>query len=485
MKSENLFSDQESQDLDKISISESGIRAEILMGFAALSIFQTWYSQFLEYKQIVILSGSGNNGGDGFALAHFLSAEKIKCKVFFKEGTHSEETIFYKNLAETSGAELLPLEKFKASDFSEQILVVDALLGTGFRGKLTGVVENAISEIRKLQSRSDIRKFVISIDCISGYDPEAKAPFVPDAIAEIGMPKLRNLIFPEKISKKTFHPIGFKREEFSTEAKVLLPAKIEEIQPYLHRDPSSHKYGNGSAFFLGGSQGMTGAILSSVLTFHELGGGISTILSPSEKTIQKVLKKDPSLMIENWNPKENPFHSNFLKKAKVIVLGPGLSREDSAIQWSLPQRIPIVVDAGAILPISKLELGKNTLLTPHIGEWSQISGKTYSSLPQAWEDAKVWAKEKSCYLLLKSYVSILCTPEAKSYFWRGQDPKLAVMGTGDVLAGMIAFFLAKGENIADSVRLSHSLLSILAANREGYPTAGKIRKSIRKVIAHG
>lgn len=484
MKCESLFTDEESRELDRLSVSERGTASRLLMGFAAVSIFQTWKSKFEKAGSALLLCGSGNNGGDGFALAHFLSAEGIPCRVYYKNGNLSEETSFYKELCSGSGAKLFPLEEFRAETWNRKEVVVDALLGTGFRPPLSEEIARIVEEIRKLKSDASSECFVLSIDAVSGFYPGSPEPFPSDALAEIGVPKLTNLFLGDPAREKTFHPIGFLRKEFPTKQKVLVRASKKELRKRTERKKDSHKYSNGSAVFLGGSEGMAGAILSSVLTFHETGGGISLIRTPSSVTLQKVLKKDSSLMVKSFSAQENPFLGGFAGKAKVFALGPGLSLEDCPTH-PLPEKIPVILDAGAILPYSGTKLGPNVLFTPHLGEWSKVVGRVCSHVLEGQKEAAQWARERNCHVLLKSDVSVLCTPEGDSYFWPHRDERLAVMGTGDLLVGMLAFFLSRGHDIPEAVRLSLSLFASAAEVSEGHPTAGRIRKNIRKVLFHG
>ena len=226
---------------------------------------------------------------------------------------------------------------------------------------------------------------------------------------------------------------------------------------------------------------MSGAILSSALAFQELGGGISQILTPSANTLAKVLKKDPSFMVSGLETSKKSSDYPFLKKASVACIGPGLASSDLP-QLLFPKEAYLIFDAGALKYLDEKHLGPRTILTPHLGEWSSIVGKKYKSQYSALEDAKIWAKEKGTYLLLKGPVSILFTPDGNSFYWEFQEPKLAVMGTGDLLVGILTFFLSRGEDIIESVRLSQSILLYCAELCKGYPTAGRIRKKIRTLV---
>ncbi|TGK00925.1 NAD(P)H-hydrate epimerase [Leptospira semungkisensis] len=481
MKSQVLFNENESRELDRITIQERGISGTMLMGFAALSVFKAWEKTFLSAQKIVIVCGSGNNGGDGYALAQFLKAEGLQVEIFAKQGKYSEETQYYKNLTESLKIPIFSIEKFQASHLHPGEVLVDCLLGTGFKEPLEGEISRVVSEISKAKEKFKTSLFVLSIDAVSGYVPEKEYPFDADGLAEIGSPKLKNVFYPLPKEKKSFHPIGFVREGFTTEQRIFLRANEQELKNRLLREKDSHKYKNGSAVFVGGSEGMSGAILSSALAFQELGGGISQILTPSESTLTKVLKKDPSFMISKLESGKDAYSTSFVKKARVVAVGPGLAKSDLPSSM-YPKDAKVILDAGALQDVSGRTLSPNFILTPHLGEWNSLSGKSSPNLYSALDDAKAWAKEKKCHLLLKGSVSVLFTPEGLSYFWEYQEPRLAVMGTGDLLVGVLSFFLSRGEEIVESVRLSQSLLLYCAEQCKGYPTAGRIRKKIRNLV---
>ncbi|TGM10865.1 NAD(P)H-hydrate epimerase [Leptospira selangorensis] len=481
LKFQNLFSEEEARELDRITIQNRGISAISLMGFAALSVFKTWENKFRSAKKIFILCGSGNNGGDGYALAQFLKAENLKVEIYSKSGNYSEETKYYKNITEELKIPTFPLDQFKENILHSEDVLVDCLLGTGFKGSLEGEIAKTVSEIKVSKEKLKESLFILSVDSVSGYSPDEKIPFEADALAEIGSPKIKNTFYPLSKDNKSFHPIGFLREEFQTKKVLLERASKDELVARLVREKDSHKYKNGSAVFVGGSEGMSGAILSSALAFQELGGGISQILTPSANTLIKVLKKDPSFMVSGLETSKKSSDYPFLKKASVACVGPGLAASDLP-HFSFSKETTLIFDAGALKYLDEKHLGPRTILTPHLGEWSSIIGKKYESQYSALEDAKIWAKEKGTYLLLKGPVSILFTPEGNSYFWEFQEPKLAVMGTGDLLVGILTFFLSRGEDIIESVRLSQSLLLYCAEQCKGYPTAGRIRKKIRTLI---
>ncbi|TGL97403.1 bifunctional ADP-dependent NAD(P)H-hydrate dehydratase/NAD(P)H-hydrate epimerase [Leptospira barantonii] len=474
--SESLFDDQESGDLDRKTISNSGISGSHFMGFAAHAIYQKYRKTILRYDRVVILCGNGNNGGDGLALAFFLIQEGIRPFVYLKEGALSEESTTYKKALLNSGGEILPLENFETISDSHSVFLVDALLGTGFRFPLRSPLDVILSKIKQSQEKNPKKIFVLSLDVVSGFQEDSKPPFEANALAEIGMRKWKNRFLPGKV-KISFHRIGFPIESTNKILWKKIPQSI--LSKTLIRKEDSHKYKNGSLVIVGGSQGMAGAALSSLLAFHELGGGISLLLTPSEKTVRNVLKKDPSLMV-NSIPESSEILSNpFVQKTSGFLLGPGLKTEECPI-FPLPEDKFCVIDAGAISVYKNRVLHENVLMTPHTGELENLLNTKIKSADHGLSLAKEYSKNFKLYILWKRHSSFLIDPNGKIFLWDKPEPKLAVMGTGDLLAGIISFFLSRRFTIPDAVQLSLSLLTQAAKKSKGFPTASGIRKLLTK-----
>lgn len=569
--SDSLFNDQESRDLDRNTISSSGISGSHFMGFAALSVYQKFRKQILSFDRIEILCGNGNNGGDGLALSFFLIQEGIKPTVYLKDGSLSEESKFYKDAFLNSGGIILPLEDFQFFSGNESLFLIDALLGTGFRFPLKSPFDLVISKIQKSKQNNSKNVFILSIDSISGFQVDFPLPFEVDALAEIGIKKWKNRFLPKKI-RKTFHRIGFpidknfylqhkdgsfqstildpvnpnfqstqietpnlqvpKNKTSSENQKYILnppeisfkPSQYEKLKvgtpvhnleseiqktepqtssfdpisnktfnsiqtgkilwnpiPFkilkksLKRNEDSHKYKNGSLVVVGGSKGMSGAALSSLLAFHELGGGISLLLTPSVKTIKEILKKDPSLMVDSIPDNDKILSHSFVHKTSVFLLGPGL-KSDECPKFVLPEEKFCVLDAGAIQAFANVVLHDKVLMTPHTGELEILLNSKIKSIDQGISLAKEYTQNYNVNILWKRHSSFLIDVKGIVYLWEKPEPKLAVMGTGDLLAGILAFYFSRGFEVCNSVHLAFSLLTRAAQKSKGFPTASEIRK---------
>ncbi|OOV41809.1 bifunctional ADP-dependent (S)-NAD(P)H-hydrate dehydratase/NAD(P)H-hydrate epimerase [Leptospira kirschneri serovar Pomona] len=528
--SESLFDDKESRDLDRNTIFSSGISGSHFMGFAAISVYQKFRKQILSFDRIQVLCGNGNNGGDGLALSFFLIQESIKPTVYLKDGSLSEESKFYKDAFLNSGGIILPLEDFQISSGNESLFLVDALLGTGFHFPLKSPFDLVISNIQKSKQNNPKNVFILSIDSVSGFQVDVPLPFEADALSEIGFKKWKNRFLPGKV-RKTFHRIGFpigKNFSFSNPTEISFkssqheklkvgtpkndvnnlgseiqktesitsssdPIPNETLKPIqtgkilwnpipfkilkksLKRNEDSHKYKNGSLVVVGGSKGMSGAALSSLLAFHMLGGGISLLLTPSVKTVKEILKKDPSLMVDSIPDNNKILSHPFVHKTSVLLLGPGLKSVECP-RFVLPAEKFCVLDAGAIQAFANVVLHDKVLMTPHTGELEILLNSKIKSMDQGISLAKEYIRNYNVNILWKRHSSFLIDVNGIVYLWEKSEPKLAVMGTGDLLAGILAFYFSRGFGLRDTVHLSFSLLTRAAQKSKGFPTASEIRK---------
>ncbi len=484
-----IYSERTARELDKFAISEFGISATSLMGFAALSIFQK-FSKLFRNARIIILSGKGNNGGDGLSLAYFLFQSGCNVKVYLKEGEYSKATEFYNNLLIKSSLNICTLGEFNSEKFqnSENQVFVDCLLGTGFKPPISTEYSEIIQKVNSIKENYPNTK-IISIDTISGFSPSSPGTdpyFLSDILCEVGTKKIHSFFYPDKL-KKTYHNIGFPLRNYKSPDEPVFELKEipwKKIQNLIGRKKNSNKYSNGSISIIGGSNGMSGAAIMSQRAFHMTGGGISKVFSNSELTISEILAKDESMMAGNL---KNFKEDQFFQKSKVVLIGPGLDKKDFPYEMnSIIQKEKLyVLDAGALDMVSQKKLSPNVILTPHTGEFSRLTGKKYKTKFEAYEDLKEYSKAFHVNVLLKDSISVFSNFSGERFIWNYPNPKLAVMGSGDLLAGILSGLLSREYEILNSVQLSLSILQYSLNMKTRFPTASKIRKFIEKSISNG
>ncbi|WP_246052027.1 NAD(P)H-hydrate epimerase [Leptospira idonii] len=482
-KAHPLFTKEESARIDEFCHTELGYPETTLMGMAALSVYHANEDLWATAEEIWIVAGTGGNGGDGYALANILFQEGHSVSLFSLGDSKREDSLFYKSLCERSeipiySANDLPIQEEEAEEGS--VLLVDAILGTGFKAPVSEPIANLIRWINS----SPAFFYKLSLDTASGFSPntETSVHIEADSIEELGTRKWENIGFLSegKMVPRYYESIGFptrtlKGEGFFSNRYYLEKLDWEDFSGLLKRKTDSHKYTAGSAIFFGGDEGMEGAVLLSSSAFQSLGGGISKIFTPSLTTKEIILHTDPSKMVSVSKGKEIS-EDPFFPKTKTIVVGPGTKEYPEFLKtFVLEEHQTLILDAGSIPRLGEpLPRSGKILLTPHAGEFERLTGKRCTTVQSAHPVALDFCKTNKVHLLFKSYVSLFVTPEGNSFVWESPNPKLATMGTGDLLVGIIARFLSLGYSIETSVYYALSFLEGTRETEEPFPSAFEI-----------
>ncbi len=429
-------------------------------------------------EEVLVVSGSGNNGGDGLVAARILVSHGIKVKVFlaFQRKVSPLTQKKMRELKTTPVVFLNSIQELKDS-LSRKPLVVDALFGFGFRGKLEGFQAEIVEAI------NESKLSVFSADIPSGVEAESGRVSGLACRAKVtvtfSLPKTGLYLWPgcnyagEVRVKEVVPPEfleGVKGVEILTlaEAKKLLPSRLKE----------ANKWSVGGVLVIAGSEGMTGAAILTVKGAQKAGAGIVKLAS-----LAKLAPIFASTLIEAlFLPLKEKYLAGreiaFLRKEaerfRSVVIGPGL--KDSAETRNLVREVikwgkPVVLDATALVYFSELlseALSLPIVITPHEGEFSRLSGLSLAYIREnRWQAAVDFVNScplKNLVLVLKGYRSLIVSKKRKAINLTG-GPALASAGTGDVLAGMIGAFLAQGLNHFEAAQLGvylHGLASDLA-----------------------
>ncbi len=494
----SLPTPQEMAKWDKLTIEEYGIHGEILMENASRNILYVLkkYFPFMRDKKAVIFAGSGNNGGDGFALARHLINEGVKCTILHTRGLdqYKGETAYHLSLLKKLPANFFQLKNFDLSSLEQVDFVVDGLLGTGFQGSLR---EDYLYWVRFINS---LKKscFILSIDIPSGLNGYTGRPS-PEAVkahctvtfeeAKLGlyMPEAREFVgdlyvcsigIPE-IIKRDHPPTTF-----------LITSEILNQIPSL--DIVAHKGKAGHLLVVGGSSGLTGAVTLAALGALRAGVGLVTVACP-KPFISEIKQGWPEIMTLPLGPGKGWGEASFveledhLDRFDAVVLGPGIGRDEGVLEflkvYVKNSKLPTVYDADALFGLGKdkelFKYLKNCILTPHPGEMARLVDK---SIPEIQKDrincAKGLADVVDAIVVLKGAGTVIA--DKKQIFL---SPiccsNLAIGGSGDVLAGVIGSLLAKGISLIDSACMGvfwHGMAGELL--RMKYPYRGNLAQDI-------
>lgn len=375
-------------------------------------------------KEVTLLVGKGNNGGDAYAAGVYLLKEGFSVSSYspFAKGSSLSQK-FEKRFRNAGGKRAKAIRG----------VVIDGLLGTGFKGRLEKPLQDLIERVNRQ------KLFVVSIDIPSGVngtsgnvDPIAIKASVTVAL---GLPKIGLFI------EKGWEYVGMLRlgdfglpEEAIAEAEALcyLPTGIE--LPEIKR--VRHKYEAGLVIGYSGSSEYRGAPKLAGYAALKVGAGMVQVFHKGD-----VGDAPFELIFRKWSEKD---WKKELLRAHAAFIGPGLGECKAWVKKHLAKiSIPVVVDADALFKEAKYP--KGSVLTPHRGEAMRLLGIS-KKLPDEKFFAKIqrYVTKQGVFMLLKGAPTFLFAPHQKPIVIARGDPGMATAGMGDVLTGMIAGFIAQG-----------------------------------------
>jgi len=456
------------KELDAKHISVSRQSSQELMEVAALG-FVDWYVgqyQFKEYG-VLIFVGAGNNGGDGLAIARILTNHGIHVIVVpcytDPSKLSPDASANWKLLPET-----IQIVDFKELKYKGDLVLIDCYLGVGLAGTLR---ESSIPIIDYINEFSGP---VVSVDIPSGLPSEAihqGIAVLAEFTVTFAFPKL-SLLLPENaeyVGELVLVDIGIEEETykgFDSNFYYLEENDIPALHKSFHR--FSYKGDYGKILIAGGSPGKMGALILCAKSALRTGTGLVTChIEDSERDI--IQTAVPEAMA-SWGLIAN------LEYYDSVGIGPGWGQDGRVhllTQILEEFKSPLVIDADGlnILARSKelLELvPKNSILTPHIGEFSRLVGPAKNHLERL-EMAKEFSVANELILVLKGANTVISLPDGRQIFNSSGTKYMATGGSGDVLTGMITSYLGQGykpENAAICGVYHHGLAGELAGAKK-------------------
>ncbi len=479
-----LVNSAQANKLDTLGESIDGLSGEMLMKNAAAALCRAIMRDVSREKRIFIFAGRGKNGGDGFLLAANLAAEdyRVTVVVCFDEtdSIHplTEQAI---TMAKHKQVSMIPVEDFKDAD-----VCVDALLGTGAKGELSG------KYLKACQCMAG--KTVYSVDVPSGLNCDNGKPLGSCVKATktytLAAHKVGLWIYPgaEYAGEVELLPIGL-----SERCYAALDSKLSLVDSHMFRrlvpprHPNSHKGNYGRVAVFGGSKGMAGSVVMASTAALRSGAGYSYAVVPDEifslaeqKLTEVIVKSDKE-------------YKKMYELADALVIGPGyLSNPGITHIMKLAQqgRKPVVVDAEGLNYISDAKRTCPMILTPHPGEFARMVGLSADEVNRnrIYLSGK-YAKEHNVIVVLKGARTVIASPQGEICVNTTGNSGMATAGSGDVLSGIIGGFLAMGASPFDSAVAGvylHGLAGDLAAKEVSKygVTATKISEYIGKAFLY-
>ncbi|PLX70015.1 MAG: bifunctional ADP-dependent NAD(P)H-hydrate dehydratase/NAD(P)H-hydrate epimerase [Denitrovibrio sp.] len=463
---------------DAYTIKEVGVPSIVLMENAAISVLDEILERIPDIINAAVVAGVGNNGGDGFAIARQLLNLGISCDVFLAcdESELKGDGLINYNILKSYEADIHILCHSEQNDgskhgsvnisFDEYDVTIDALFGTGLSRPLEGFFASLVEQINNTSS------FVVAVDIPSGLSGDTHNVIgeciEADLTVTFARPKYPHALFPARgvCGEIVVTEISIPDLAVDTVDCTTFLLDEDELPSFPEREEDSHKGDHGHAVIIGGSAGKSGAVFMASRACARVGAGLTTTAVPSG-LMQAAETVNAEIMTVSVGKKSH-FEENgidelvkFLKDKTVCAVGPGIGTHEDTSDFIdeliHKTKLPIIIDADGINLLKKSsykKLKNRCILTPHIGEFAKLIGKSKEEvLTNRVELAKEFAIENEVILVLKSADTIIAIPEGFVFINITGTPALAKGGSGDCLTGLITGFVAQGFELADAACL--------------------------------
>jgi len=467
--------------IDRVTSERFGVASLTLMENAGSAVAEFAIATYPHAKTFGIICGKGNNGGDGFVAARKLQQAGREVRLLLladpaelqgdaaanfarlQKNSASRETAPEK----PSGGSLAIFNAWGDPAFREIFssdVLIDAILGSGFRPPVGGLYAEAIAKINAAVAP------IIAVDVPSGADADVMgdqtgAVARADAIVTFTAPRPAHVFGNLTPGPTLIAAIGTPPEaiESSLNLQVITPKEISELVGPRPRDSNKGMYGH--VLVAGGSLGKTGAAAMAGFSALRSGAGLVTVATPRSE-LGTVAAYRPELMTEPLSETDQGSISieafeefnRIAENKSVLAIGPGISRHPSTAEFVraivTKSRTPIVLDADGLNAFESQVQELNghdriLVLTPHPGEMARLTGLGTAAIQRDRVNvARAFAQDHQVILVLKGDRTIIANPDGEAWVNTTGNPGMATGGTGDILTGIVAGMLAQNPKSA-------------------------------------
>lgn len=489
----NLMTAQQTREADTYTIAREPIASIDLMERASRAFVDKILSLFpLKDRSLLICCGTGNNGGDGLAIARLLYEQGVRdVDVWIVRYNVRQTEDFKTNYLRLKNLPVAVRELFPGDELPaiSQDIIIDALLGSGLNKSLVSFWKLLVQHLNQAN------KQVVAVDIPTGMpadgfiDATAAAVITDDAIT-FQRPKL-SFLFPESASiMKRFHVVDIGLDEDFIEHLTSDFIEVTEMDILLivkDRSPFSHKGTFGHSLIVAGNENTMGAALLSAEACLFTGAGLTT-LSVSRSGFTAMNTRLPEVMLLGRDKQIE------IGKYNALAIGPGLGTGEKEVDLLkgliLANTPPLVLDADALNILSVKQellehLQEGAILTPHMKEFDRLFGNSSSWMERVLK-AKEMALNRKLVIVLKNRFTFIALPDGKIYVNFTGNPGMASGGMGDALTGIIVSLLAQGYTSSEATLLGCYLHGragdMLAAEGMAIIPASVLIQKIPKII---
>ena len=492
----------EMRETDRRTAEEFGVSRDELMERAGAAVARFCLKHYEAAGRVTVLCGKGNNGGDGLVAARYMARRGRSVRVLltgqesdFKDEAAGAlgrlrnevpETVVEELRTETSEAQM-----DEALGWAE--LIVDAVVGTGFKPPLRGVAAILRDKV------AAVAVPVVAVDLPSGWDADwmkqsSEGAFRADAVVTFTAPKTAHVfghLTGGALDGGTFGPVVV--AEIGSPAEAVVSATRRRWTGSAKRVAESPRKVNsnkgvfGHVLLVGGSYGKAGAAGMASLAALRTGAGLVTAAVP-KSIVNTVARVAPELMVVplaegeegaiSFKNLEGVKLDRLIKKISVVAVGPGLSTDGDAPAFARQMvektMLPVVIDADALNAFEGREKlldgsGRVMVLTPHPGEMARLAGVTVKQVEADRVGlAQRFAMHHKLTLVLKGWRTVVAHPDGTIAINTSGNPAMSKGGSGDILTGIVAAMLAQyPDEVAKAVEAAvylHGLAADFAAH---------------------
>jgi len=472
-----VLSASEAAAWDAAARTQYRVPSRVLMETAGRAVAQVLVGAMPDASTggVLVAAGAGNNGGDGWVIARALHAIGIPVWVASVD-PKTDDAIDNRALARLDGVRELGREEA----WPKAAVAVDALLGTGAAGPAKGDV------LALAQRLAAYGAPILAVDGPTGLDltsGEAHGPVRAQLTVTFGGPRRGHLLAREWCGKVVVVDIGFPPPDSAWPVLVTDKWAAERL-PRLA--PQMHKGDRGRVCVIGGADGMSGAALHAARAALAAGAGLVKLVAARETVAAAQASLPDVLTVESaLGEAPEPQVLEAVDWADAVVLGPGLGREPRQARASFVaavvsrRSVPTVIDADA-LHVFRADVPTDSralVCTPHLGEFRALVGDGLAdeAANDRWSAAARAATKLKCTVLLKGVPTVIADLRGPEQVVASGNPGLATGGSGDLLAGFIGAFLARGTAPAEAAALGAHALGRAAEQGARQWTARSLR----------
>lgn len=458
-----IFTAEKIRQADEFTIKNEPISSFFLMERAATSCANWIFKNCKNHTKFAVFCGSGNNGGDGLAIARMLYLKGFDVEVFVDINRlefSSDAQQNFNLVKEISGISVRDFKEAINDEFCNQTIIIDAIFGTGLTRKLEGFYVDLITFLNSTKNPK------IAIDVPSGL-------FLDEFLQENQVVFKANYTLSFQFWKRSFlHP----ETGVFTGKVIILDIQLDSnfientqsdyfvideeviLEIFKPRNQYSHKGNYGKVVIVGGSYGKIGAAVLATQSALKTGSGLTFTIAPNfANTILQIACPEAMFVSGGEN------FVNFIEfdNEKTYGIGPGLGTEKETgkaiIEFLKKTSKPLVLDADALNLIAKSEenlnyIPKKSIITPHPKEFERLFGKTNNSFERL-DLAKKKATQYDIFIVLKDHHTQVVTPKGLVFYNITGNSGLAKGGSGDILTGIITSLLAQNYSPKDACLL--------------------------------